>query len=49
MTVAFITGAGFKTVEAVAEALNPPLEIDANVESFESAYQRRSQPAQGVA
>jgi threonine synthase len=48
VTVAFITGAGFKTVEAVAEALNPPLEIDATVESFESAY-RALQPAQGVA
>jgi threonine synthase len=48
VTVAFITGAGFKTVEAVAEALNPPLEIDANVDSFESAY-RALQPAQGVA
>jgi threonine synthase len=40
VTVAFITGAGFKTVEAVAEALNPPLEIDANVESFEAAYKQ---------
>jgi threonine synthase len=48
LTVAFITGAGFKTVEAVADALNPPLEIDANVESFEDAY-RAQQPAQGVA
>jgi threonine synthase len=48
VTVAFITGAGFKTVEAVAEALNPPLEIDANVESFESAY-HAAVPAQGVA
>jgi len=48
LTVAFVTGAGFKTVEAVAEALNPPLEIDANVESFEDSY-RALQPAQGVA
>lgn len=47
VTVAFITGAGFKTVEAVAEALNPPLEIDATVESFEAAYGARV--AQGVA
>ncbi|HXU25097.1 MAG TPA: threonine synthase [Tepidiformaceae bacterium] len=38
VTVAFITGAGFKTVEAVADFLEPPLEIDASVESFESAY-----------
>ncbi len=37
-TVAFITGAGFKTVEPLAEALNPALEIDATMESFEEAY-----------
>jgi threonine synthase len=37
-TVAFITGAGFKTLEAVADALRPPLEIDATMESFERAY-----------
>ncbi|MFN0148310.1 MAG: threonine synthase [Dehalococcoidia bacterium] len=37
-TVAFITGAGFKTVEAVSGALNPPLEIEPTVESFEAAY-----------
>ncbi|MCC7364956.1 MAG: threonine synthase [Dehalococcoidia bacterium] len=38
LTVAFITGAGFKTVEAVADSLKPPLEIDATVESFDEAY-----------
>jgi threonine synthase len=38
LTVAFITGAGFKTVEAVADSLKPPLEIDATVESFDLAY-----------
>jgi threonine synthase len=38
LTVAFITGAGFKTVEAVAGHLNPALEIDATIESFEAAY-----------
>lgn len=38
LTVAFITGAGFKTVEAVAGSLAPALEIDATVESFEAAY-----------
>ena len=38
LTVAFITGAGFKTIEAVAEALNPPLLIDPNVDSFEAAF-----------
>ncbi len=47
LTVAFITGAGFKTLEAVSEALNPPLEVDATMESFESAY--RALAAQGVA
>ena len=48
VTVAFITGAGFKTVEAVADSLNAPLEIDATVESFEAAY-RALVPAVGVA
>ncbi|MBA4180043.1 MAG: threonine synthase [Anaerolinea sp.] len=48
VTVAFITGAGFKTVEAVADSLNAPLEIDATVESFEAAY-RALGPAVGVA
>ncbi len=38
LTVAFITGAGFKTVEAVADSLKTPLEIEPTVESFESAY-----------
>jgi len=47
LTVAFITGAGFKTLEAVSEALNPPLEIDATMESFEHAY--RAVAAAGVA
>lgn len=37
LTVAFITGAGFKTSEAVAEALRPPLEVEASMESFEQA------------
>ena len=41
LTVAFITGAGFKTVEAVSEALDAPLLIDPTVESFESAYNKR--------
>lgn len=41
LVVAFITGAGFKTAEAVAETLSPALEIDATVESFEAAYQDR--------
>jgi threonine synthase len=37
-TVAFITGAGFKTAEAVAGTLNPPLIIDPTMSSFEDAY-----------
>ena len=47
LTVAFITGAGFKTAEAVADHLNPALEIDPNMESFEAAY--RAPVAAGVA
>ncbi|HEY4669239.1 MAG TPA: threonine synthase [Tepidiformaceae bacterium] len=39
LTVAFITGAGFKTVEAVADSLKPPLEVDATMESFQEAYE----------
>jgi threonine synthase len=38
LTVAFITGAGFKTAEAVADSLRPPLEIEATIDSFETAY-----------
>ena len=37
-TVAFITGGGLKTVEAVEEALAPPIAVDASVSSFEDAY-----------
>ena len=39
LVVAFITGAGFKTAEAVVDHLSPALEIDATVASFEAAYQ----------
>jgi len=39
LTVAFITGAGFKTAEAVADSLKPPLEVDATMESFQEAYE----------
>jgi threonine synthase len=46
-TVAFITGAGFKTAEAVAGHLNPPVEVDPTIASFEAAYNAR-QPV-GVA
>ncbi len=38
LTVAFITGAGFKTVEAVMDHLVEPLEIEPNVESFDAAF-----------
>lgn len=48
LTVAFITGAGFKTLEAVTDSLNPPLEIDPTFESFEAAY-RTLKPAEVVA
>ena len=41
VTVAFITGAGFKTLEAVTDALEPALEIDASVGSFERAFEAR--------
>ncbi len=37
-TVAFITGGGLKTIEAVESVLAPPIAIDANVSSFEDAY-----------
>ncbi|MEO8541777.1 MAG: pyridoxal-phosphate dependent enzyme, partial [bacterium] len=47
LTVAFITGAGFKTAEAVSGHLEPALEIDPTMESFEAAY--RAPVAQGVA
>jgi threonine synthase len=46
LTVAFITGAGFKTAEAVADHLEPALEIEPTMESFEAAY--RVPVAQGV-
>ncbi|MCC6382284.1 MAG: threonine synthase [Dehalococcoidia bacterium] len=48
LTVAFITGAGFKTVEPLEGALRPALEIDPTVESFQDAY-RTLQPTEAVA
>ncbi len=42
LVVAFITGAGLKTQEAVADALPDPLMIEANVESFELALAERT-------
>jgi threonine synthase len=47
-TVAFITGAGFKTLEAVSGELNEPLVIDPTVESFDAAY-RATRAAEAVA
>ena len=43
LVVAFITGAGFKTAEAVAGGLAPALDIDATVASFEAAYGARAE------
>jgi threonine synthase len=41
IVAAFITGAGLKTQEAVAPALNPALHIEPNIDSFESALEDR--------
>jgi threonine synthase len=41
VVVAFITGAGLKTQEAVAPALQPALTVEANIESFEQALEER--------
>ncbi len=38
LVVAFITGAGAKTAEAVVDSLNPALEIEATQKSFDQAY-----------
>jgi threonine synthase len=42
VTVAFITGAGLKTQEAVEPALRPALTIEPTIEAFESAYAVRA-------
>lgn len=42
LTVAFITGCGLKTQEAVAGSLKPPLNIDANLISFEQALKEQA-------
>ena len=39
--VAFITGGGLKTQEAVQGALQPPIQIQANIDSFENAWAER--------
>ncbi|MEX0785995.1 MAG: threonine synthase [Dehalococcoidia bacterium] len=41
VTVAFITGAGLKTQEAVRDTLEPPLRIEPNLASFERAVSER--------
>jgi threonine synthase len=41
VVVAFITGAGLKTQEAVAEALTPPLRVEPTIASFERALGER--------
>jgi len=42
LTVAFITGCGLKTQEAIAGSLKPPLTIDANLASFEEALKEQA-------
>ncbi len=42
LTVVFITGCGLKTQEAVAGNLKPPLNIDANLKSFEQALKEQT-------
>jgi threonine synthase len=39
--VAFITGAGLKTQEAVADALPAPISVQPNIASFEAALAER--------
>ena len=41
LVVAFITGAGLKTQEAVTGALTPPLSIEPTIASFEEAMGER--------
>jgi len=38
LVVAYITGNGFKTVDAVAEHMPPPLRIAPTLASFQAAY-----------
>jgi threonine synthase len=47
VTVAFITGAGPKTLEAVTPVLDPALTIQPTIEAFESAYAVRAPVAAG--
>jgi threonine synthase len=41
-TVAFITGAGLKTVEAVMDAADEPIRIPARTQAFDEAYDART-------
>ena len=41
VTVAFITGAGLKTQEAVIDTLEPPLHVEPTIASFEEAFGER--------
>ncbi|MCH7835565.1 MAG: threonine synthase [Chloroflexi bacterium] len=42
LVVAFITGAGLKTQEAVAPRLKPALDVQPNIASFENAFSERA-------
>lgn len=49
-TVAYITGNGLKTAEAVNDVIGPPLKIDARLDSFNQAWSQASGPqAAGLA
>jgi threonine synthase len=39
-TVAYITGNGLKTTEAIASSIGEPYLIEATLDSFKSAWQR---------
>ncbi|MBI2907108.1 MAG: threonine synthase [Chloroflexi bacterium] len=45
LTVAFITGNGLKTIEAVCDSLPKPLNIRPNLDSFSKALESRQLPA----
>ena len=41
-TVAYITGAGLKTVEAIEQGLSEPIRITPRVDEFDAAFEARS-------
>ena len=45
VVVAFITGAGLKTQEAVRDSLQPPLRVEPTIAAFETALGERDGPA----